>query len=76
MQGLEPDLHSKFQPNRTKIAKVIPFLVGRLVEPVCIHQFLKENLTLKRIIKICFHTKNQPNSSKRSQVRAIFHKSL
>ena len=34
-----------------------------------------KSLALKRIIKICFHTKNQPDSSKHSRVRDIFRKS-
>ena len=53
MQGLEPGLHSKFQPNRTKIAKVIPFYNfsgGRMVGPVRMNPFLKKFLALTRII--------------------------
>ena len=52
MRGREYDLHTKFQPNRTKISKVIPFSIflgGRLVGPVRINQFWKKFLALKRI---------------------------
>ena len=41
--GRNTDLNTKFQPNRTIFAEVIPFnriLAGRLVEPIRI-QFLK-----------------------------------
>ena len=63
MRGRESDLHTKFQPNRTEIVKVIRFpgfLVGRLVELVCMHRLKKKSLALRPIIKIHFHTKNQP----------------
>ena len=32
----------------------------------------KPSFLIPSIIKICFHTKNQPNSSKRSRVRSIW----
>ena len=41
-RGRESDLHTKFQPNRSKIAKVIPFfkfLGSRLVGPVASTDF-------------------------------------
>ena len=54
MWGRESNLHTKFLPNQTKIAKVVlfsNFSGGSLVGPFQIKRFLKKIPALKHIIK-------------------------